>query len=148
MHGALVFLDGMYILFMGDSGAGKTTLSNLVCQEGGTCLTDENPYISYKEGIVNAHTTPWPGVKGPVVPFSGPLAAIFFLRHSKKNEARQLTTKEASRSILNGSRTFNWIPETIPNSIQLFDKVVKNIPVYDLGFLPGSNVISFIKDIL
>ncbi|MCK5100093.1 MAG: hypothetical protein KAR45_18425, partial [Desulfobacteraceae bacterium] len=148
MHGALVFIEGMYVLFMGASGVGKTTLSRLAHKAGATLLTDENPYISCEDGIVNAHTTPWPGVIGPTIPFSGPLSAIFFLRHSKKNEARQLTTAEAVRSIIGGSRTFNWIPETIPKSIQLFDKAVKNIPVYDLGFLPDLNAISYIKSIL
>lgn|GEM_PF-6273514 len=148
MHGALVVIDGKHVLLMGDSGVGKSTLSRLACQQGATCLTDENPFIYWNGDYIEAYTTPWPGVSGSDALLSGPLAAVFFLRQTDKNEIRQLPMDEAVRCLLHNSRTFNWLPETIPDAIQLLDKVVRNVPVYDFGFLPHPSAVDFLKSAL
>jgi len=148
MHGALIVLDGKYVLLVGQSGAGKTTLSKLACDRGATLLTEEDPFISCAEDEPWAFTSPWPGMRGPEVPFSGKLSAIFYLRHAERNTVRPLTIKESCHNLLKHSRTFNWLPQTIPSAIELFDKVAEKIPSYDFGFVPDSRAVEAIRDVI
>ena len=148
MHGALVVLDGKYVLLVGRSGSGKTTLANLACDCGAALLTEEDPFISFTEGKVLAHASPWPGMCGPEVPFSGELSAIFYLRHAEQNTLRSLSIKESCHNLLRHSRTFNWLPQTIPPSIELFDQVAKKILSYDFGFVPDISAVESIREII
>ncbi|MCP3899653.1 MAG: hypothetical protein GY707_08070 [Desulfobacteraceae bacterium] len=148
LHGALVVIEKKYILLMGDSGVGKTTLSNLACECGATCLTEENPFLSWKNNKPYVHSSPWPGIKGPDKPVSNILSAIFFLRHASQNQLTSLGLEEKCRRLLHNTRTFNWLPETIPASIELIDKVAKNVPAFDFGFIPDQSAVHDIIKVL
>lgn len=148
MHGALIVLDGKYILLIGSSGSGKTTLSRFACDCGATCLTEEDPFLAIKNSRVMVHGTPWPGIKGPEFPFCDELCAIFFLRHANNNEVRALSVAEVIPLLLFHSRTFNWLPETIPSAIEIFNIVTRDIPCYDFGFVPDHSSVKAIRDIL
>jgi hypothetical protein len=148
MHGALNVLDGKYILFMGDSGVGKTTLSGLACERGATCLTEEDPFLAWKNNTPIAYGTPWPGIKGPDVAKSGKLAALFFLRHAPENQMTRLDKAGAGRSLLHNARIFKWLPQAIPDAIELIDKVVGSVPAYDFGFVPDQSAIEEIRKVL
>lgn len=148
LHGALNVLDGQYILFMGKSGVGKTTLSNLACELGATCLTEEDPFLSWKEGKPFVYGTPWPGAKGPENQTSGKLAAVFFLRHAQKNQINRLNSNFAGRNLLQNTRVFKWLPQVVPNAIELIDKVSKSVPSYDFGFVPDRRAIDVIRSVL
>ncbi|THB79257.1 MAG: hypothetical protein D3926_11105 [Desulfobacteraceae bacterium] len=148
LHGALVVLEGKYILLMGDSGVGKTTLSKLSCECGGTCLTEEDPFISKIDNEIIAYGTPWPGIIGPPVPDSGKLHSIFFLEHAKQNELKRLTPPEASKLLLHNSRTFNWLPHTIPDAIDLLNITAQSIPSYRFGFTPDQSAVEKLLSVL
>ncbi len=148
MHGALIVLDGKYILLVGQSGSGKTTLSNLACDCGASLLTEEDPFISCKDEDAWAFSSPWPGMRGPSVPFSGKLSAIFYLRHAAQNAVRPLTIEESCHSLLEHSRTFNWLPQTLPRAIELFDKVAEKVPSYDFGFVPDFSAVETLRDVI
>lgn len=144
LHGSLIVLNNKRILCMGASGVGKTTLSNLACEAGATCLTEEDPFLSRYEDSVMAHASPWPGMKGPVAPFSGTLDAVYFLRHAPQNRLSLLDFKEKFTRLLSNSRTFNWLPQTIPGSIDLLSHVASTIPAYDFGFVPDRTAVQAI----
>ena len=148
MHGALIVLDGKYVLLIGPSGSGKTTLSNLACDSGASLLTEEDPFISCKQDELHAYASPWPGMRGPEAPHSGKLTAIFYLRHAEQNSVRPLATQESCHNLLKHSRTFNWLPQTLPMAIELFDKVAKRIPSYDFGFVPDFSAINSIQEFI
>jgi hypothetical protein len=146
MHGALVVIEDKYVLLMGDSGTGKTTFSKLAVEMGYTNLTDENPYLQLSQEDIYVHATPWPGSLGPPKPRKGPLAAVCVVRHLSKNEIKRLSLKQASRSLIHNSRTFNWLPETIPTAINILDHTVHKVPVYDFGFLPSKSAVETLRE--
>lgn len=148
LHGSLACIDNKLVLFLGNSGAGKTTLSKIAVAAGHSCLTEENPVLTIKDGLPLVHGTPWPGVLGDPSCLSGKLEAIFFLRHAQKNELLSLVAKDAGRRILNHTRFFNWLPRTIPSTIETLDKTIASIPAYDLGFRPEPSVIDKILRVL
>lgn len=148
MHGALVVIEGHYVLLLGDSGVGKTTLSNLVAEAGYTSLTEENPFLTWKQDVPWAHATPWYGILGPKKPVSGPLSAIFFLRHANRNAIRKMSPQAAGRCLLSNARMFSWLPATIPGAVELLNKTIDSVPVYDFGFVPGPGAVNQLLDVL
>ncbi len=135
-HGAACVLLGRRILLLADSGVGKTTLSRLVVAGGGSCLTDEHPFVTRTDGRVVLHGSPWPGPLGSPAPLSGPLAAVFFLRQAPANELRRLGQAEAGRQLVANTRFFRWEATTIPATVELLDAMATELPTYDLGFVP------------
>lgn len=148
MHGAIVVIDDKYILLLGDSGAGKSTLCNLIVDQGYTSLTEENPFLTWKEDSPWVHSSPWYGLCGQKQPVSGKLSAIFFLRHSNENDVRKLSPSEAGRSLIGNARMFKWLPNTIPDSVDLLDNTIKRVPVYDFGFVPDKDAVETLKEFI
>ncbi len=148
LHGAIVVIDEKFVMLLGDSGVGKSTLSGIAVQQGFSRLTEENPFLVLHEDNPWGHATPWPGMSGPEVPSSGPLHMIFFLRHAPTNSLKKLKSVEASRRLLGNARMFNWLPQTIPAAIETLDKTLAKIPVYDFGFVPQKSAIQAIQKLL
>jgi len=149
LHGAVCHIEGRYILFLGDSGVGKSTLSRLVVAGGGTCLTDENPFVTFGDaGRPQVHGSPRPGVNGPPAPLSGPLAAVFFLRHAPQNELRRLNGTGTARRLVGNARFFHWLPETIPLTMAVLDAIASNTPIFDFGFVPDRAAASVVSTAL
>lgn len=136
LHGACCEIEGKRVLLLGPQQVGKSTLGRLVVESDGACLTDEYPFVTSEEGRFLAHGTPWPRVRGPVTAVSGPLDAIYFLRHAPANELLRLDVKEAARRLLANNRFFTWSPATVPLGAALIDGLVRKVPVYDYGFVP------------
>ncbi len=148
LHGAIVVVDGRYVLLLGDSGVGKSTLSGLAVQKGFTRLTDENPFLTWQQDGPWVHPAPWPGITGASAPACGPLDAIFFLRHAPENSLQRLPLPDAARRLLGNARMFNWLPATIPAAVELLDKTLSRVPVYDFGFVPEMSAIEAIREVL
>ncbi len=148
LHGAVCCIDGRFVLFSGDSGVGKSTLSRLVVSAGHTCLSEENPLLTWREDAPWVHGLPWPGVSGAAAPLSGPLNAVFFLHHSPANELHILSKKEAGRRLLGNTRFFSWAPETMPPAIDLLDNTVRNTPMYQFGFTPDPSAVQVVRRVL
>lgn len=149
LHGSICVVDGRYLLFLGDSGVGKSTLSRLVLAAGGSCLTDENPLVTLDaDGHPLAHATPVPGVRGPDVPLSGRLDAIFFLRHAPANDCRRLLPSEAGRRLLRNARFFHWLPATRPETMRILDAIARIVVCHDFGFVPEPSAVAVVRETL
>lgn len=52
LHGSVVKINGQGILIAGESGAGKSTVSSLLCKKGYAFLSDDVALVRRKEGMV------------------------------------------------------------------------------------------------
>jgi hypothetical protein len=90
--------------------------------------------------------TPWHGEAGLASPAKAPLTRIYFLKHGEKNE---LVVQKQADSI---SRLFvcSFPPfysgEGIDFTLGFLEDVVKNVPCYELKFIPDKSVVEFIQE--
>ncbi len=65
-HSSVVVYKGEAILFLGESGTGKSTQKDLWLKnfENVFCLNDDSPFLSIKEGIPYVYGSPWSGKGG------------------------------------------------------------------------------------
>lgn len=139
LHSSAVALDGKAYLFSGPCGRGKSTHTRLykeVWGEDAKIFNDDKPALRRLDDRWYAYGTPWCGKDGININMKVPLAGICFLEKGDKNEIHRLSEKEAVTKIL--SQTLHKIgnPAKLGLLLDHIDKLVKEIPVYQLTNKP------------
>jgi hypothetical protein len=97
--------DGIGRLFVGHSGAGKSTTSRLWLRHPGTSvLSDDRIIVRMRDGKPFMYGTPWHGDAGLAEQASAPLHKIFLIEHADRNEIRVLEPARAAAELF--ARTF------------------------------------------
>ena len=138
---------GRGFLFLGQSGAGKTTTARLWEQrEGTTILSDDRIILRSLDGRIQMYGTPWHGEGELACANSAPLAGIFFLRHGERNELQTLDRSEASARLFScGFPTFHDAAG-IDFTLAFFDEVTRAVPCYELSFVPDERAVDFVRE--
>jgi hypothetical protein len=140
--------NGQGILFVGASGAGKSTLANLWKKEKDvTILSDDRIIIRRKDGKFWAYGTPWHGDAKVCSPERAPLEKIFFLQHAKVSKVERIEGIDAASKLLVCSFPTFWDKKGMEFTLGFIDELTREVPCYELGFVPNKTVIDFVKDI-
>ncbi len=135
LHSSAVELDGKAYLFSGPSGMGKSTHTRLwqsLHGDAAQVFNDDKPALRRLDGRWFAYGTPWCGKDGINQNKKVPLAGICFLRRGQENTIRRLDEMEATARILSQTmRRFRDV-ERLDLLLSHVDKLVKEIPVYEL----------------
>ncbi len=142
LHSSALEYEGRAYLFSGPSGMGKSTHTRLwqsLFGEEVKVFNDDKPALRRLDGKWFAYGTPWCGKDGININMKVPLAGICFLRRGEENSIRRLDAMEATARIF--SQTMHRFKDV--NNLDLLvshvDKLVKEIPVYELYCLPNEN---------
>ncbi|NIM90445.1 MAG: methyltransferase domain-containing protein [Candidatus Aminicenantes bacterium] len=140
--------NGEGILFVGSSGAGKSTIASLRKDEEGTkILSDDRIILRQVKGRFWMYGTPWHGDIKVCSPEKAPLRKIFFLKKAKKNSVRKIEPiKAASRLIVCSFLTF-WDKKGIESALEFIDELAREIPCYELGFKADKSAVDFVSNI-
>jgi hypothetical protein len=139
--------SGKGFLFVGHSGAGKTTMTRLWQKREGIRIPSDDRIILRKvNNDIWMYGTPWHGEAETSSAAEAPLSHIFFLRHGRKNELMsQRRTEAAVRLFACGFPTF-YSPSGLDFTLSFYDEVTKAVPCSELGFVPDESVIEFVRD--
>jgi hypothetical protein len=132
-------------LFLGHSGAGKSTTARLWLQRSGAkILSDDRIILRAQQGRVFMHGTPWHGDAGIASPDCAPLSAIYLLDHGKSNERLPLSPGIAAAELF--ARTFvtHHCEEGIGFTLDFLDRVAREIPCYLFRFVPDESAVEAI----
>lgn len=154
VHASAVVCDGRAVLFLGESGTGKSTHSRLWLQNIDDCrlLNDDSPLVEVcamhhgaqaapsigLDGVL-VHGTPWSGKTPCHVPRSFPLAAVVRLSQASHNTIRRLTVPEAFAAIQPS------LPPALAQDAYFSDYLIRTasavisaVPVYHLQCRPDA----------
>ncbi len=138
--------SGQGYLFVGQSGAGKTTLAQLWQKvEGVTVLSDDRIILRNKEGRLWMYGTPWHGEAGLSYPARAPLAGVYLLRHGSSSELVPLRHSEAVARLVACSFPPFYSPRGLDFVLSVFDQVVNAVPCQELRFVPDEQVLALIR---
>jgi hypothetical protein len=74
-----------------------------------------------------------------------PLNSIFLISHSPQNKIKKLSGALAVSKVLAFCIQNNFDKKIIHNHLEFLSELCTHISVYELGFVPDSGVVNFIK---
>jgi hypothetical protein len=146
LHSCGIELDGKGILFVGHSGAGKSTMARLwKVGEAVPILSDDRIIVRKKDGVFWMYGTPWHGEGNFASPHGCRLDKIYFIRHANENRIRKTGEIEAISRLLTCSFPPYWDKEGMEFTLDLLTDLGTGVPCHDLGFLPDERSIRFMR---
>lgn len=147
IHASAVIHKGRSILFLGESGTGKSTQTSLWLKhiQDTELLNDDSPFISIKEGISAVWGSPWSGKSPCYKDKCTPVAAFIRLRQASSNSIKHLRTIEAIGALQPSlPPIFASEPELSELILDCLSAALKEIPVYMLDCLPNEDAVKLV----
>ncbi len=147
-HAVGVIYQGKGYLFTGHGGAGKTTTARLWEElPGARVVNDDKVIVRKEDGEFRLYGTPWHGEGGMVLPDSAPLGRVFILKQAMQNSVTPLPPAQAAAMLL--ARTFSplWDADKVSFSLSFLEELSQAIPCQELGFLPDSSAVDFVRNL-
>lgn len=142
IHASVTMKDGKGYLFLGKSGTGKSTHSQLWINniEGCSLLNDDNPVIRIgSDGVARVYGSPWSGKTPCYRNLDVPIGAIVRLRQAKQNVIRRLSVVEAYTSIYTCFTGMKFVKEMADAYHATNSQLVSTVPFYELECLPDAD---------
>lgn len=162
----IVRRDGVGNLFVGHSGAGKSTTTRLwaqhervevlsddriILRSGRDCLPTQarKPRQCTRSHngppAIRMYGTPWHGEARYASPGSAPLAAIFILEHGQGNTLTELTPSHAVAELFARSFVPFHRHEYVDAALDFLQKVVAAVPCYRFAFEPNQSAVETVR---
>lgn len=133
LHAATMVSKGRAYVFMGRSGAGKSTVASL--SPAGSVLTDEVSLIRFVHGAWRAFGTPfWGEFRAAGQNISVPLAGIFSLVQAAENLRTPLFPKPALTALLANTLFFSSVREDREKLLGIQSELLSTVPIYRFEF--------------
>ncbi|MCU0600577.1 MAG: hypothetical protein MUE70_15125 [Desulfobacterales bacterium] len=136
-------------IFAGKSGAGKSTISNLIVETTGSAFLSDDRIAVRKIGHEYLmYGTPWPGEAGYAVNESVPLKGIFFLSKGEKNSIVKLSPAQAIPRLMPVVSVPWYDREKVDLMMGFFNDLIGALPMYELTFIPDAFVVRHLQDFI
>jgi hypothetical protein len=147
LHGcAVVDASGEASLFIGQSGAGKSTMARLWHPEPDvTILSDDRIVAREIAGLISVYGTPWHGDEPFASSGPGTLARIFFLRQGSAHRLRGMTPVEATARLFACSFVPFYNAQAVEFTLAFLTMLVRRVPCHELQFAPDRSIVEFIR---
>jgi len=161
LHGCgLLRDDGASFLFVGHSGAGKSTTAQLWTRHMPVeVLSDDRIIVRPSAGLSDPvggqqcppHTyvmygTPWHGEAAFAAPRHAPLQRIFLLEHGTGNGIVRLSRSAAAGELLARSFVPFYLPRFVDPVLALLEDLVESVPCYRFHFVPDRSAVERIHE--
>ena len=142
----IIDASGKAYLFIGNSSAGKTTMTRLWAKHDGVkVLSDDRIIIRKRNGAPRIYGTPWHGEGDYALNAQAPLDAVFFLKQWPKNEIVPLRKVEAAARFVSCAFIPFYNPAGLEFTLGFLDAIVNEVPCYELRFVPDQTAVDFVR---
>ena len=132
-------------LFIGHSGAGKSTSARLWQQQSGTrVLSDDRIILRMDKGRVRMFGTPWHGDAGLALADSADLSAMYLLQHGNRNVLTPLSVGRAAAELLARSFIPHHSSEGLNSTLHSLDQITQEVPCSLFEFVPDRSSVEMI----
>lgn len=140
-HSSVVSLEGKAYMFLGKSGTGKSTHSQLWLKhiEGTELVNDDNPVVRIIDGEARVYGSPWSGKTPCYRNVDYPIGGIVKLKQAPANSIQRMGAIEAYVALamsISGMRWKKWMGDGIHETE---NQLTASVPVWHLSCLPDQN---------
>ena len=126
--------EGRGHLFVGVSGAGKTTTARLWGTQAKTIVSDDRVIVREKDGAMWMYGTPWHGEGELSANAAAPLAGVYLLEQSESNEIRALPRAAAVARLFGCAFPPLYDAAAVDFTLAFLDRLASAVPVRELHF--------------
>ena len=140
-HSSVVSLKGKAYMFLGKSGTGKSTHSQLWLKhiEGTELVNDDNPVVRMIEGEARVYGSPWSGKTPCYRNVDYPIGGIVKLKQAPYNEIRRMKAVESYVALAMSISGMRW-KKTMGDGIhETENQLTASVPVWHLSCLPDQD---------
>ena len=148
LHASGAVLDGRAVLFMGHSGAGKTTIADIASRAGAPILSDDRTIIGFRDGEPYAWGTPWHGTGRHTSSRTAPLGGIFLLVQAPDERVVRIPGPRAFQEMFVRLIHQKLTPRETEDALAALERLVGAVPVYELHFRPVPAALDAIRSAL
>jgi len=129
-------------LFLGHSGAGKSTTTRLwQSLRHAEILSDDRIILRLHDGELWMYGTPWHGEAALASPNKAKLNRIFILRHGDENRVSAMSASHAVGQLFARSFPPFHSAAGLERTVEFLHAVVEAVPCYEFRFLPDVGAI-------
>lgn len=141
LHASVVVRDGLARMFLGVSGAGKSTHSRMWIENlpGSELLNDDNPIVRVlPDGSVRIYGSPWSGKTPCYRNEDAPLSAFVSIKKAPYNKISRQDLIEAYSSIYSSCSGFRADVKMADGIHSTIEALVTSVPGFVLECLPDA----------
>ena len=141
LHASSIVYNNKVVLFLGESGTGKSTHSRLWLQniKGAELFNDDSPILRVENGEIIAYGGPWSGKTPCYRTESYPLAACIRLSQAPHNKISRLSTVAAYTALHPSCPPEFAYDENLYDHVSEFlSHLVSSVPVFRMEALPDA----------
>ncbi len=149
IHSSVIVYDDRAILFLGESGTGKSTHTRLWRQNipGSFLLNDDSPIISAANGKIFVFGSPWSGKTPCYKDAYYPVAAIVRLSQAPANHITELGKIAAFGALYPSAPPAFAYDEPLSDLIcASVSDIIERIPIFSLECLPDAAAAIMVKE--
>lgn len=139
IHSSCVINGGKAILFLGESGTGKSTHTSLWCKHiaGASLLNDDSPIVRVVEGKLKVYGSPWSGKTACYKDESYELCACVRLSQAKYNRMERLNLLRSYAALHpSAPPQFAYDKSLYEGVSSTIEAIISNVPTFHLASLP------------
>lgn len=140
VHSSVIVKDGRAVMFLGESGTGKSTHTRLWrgTIKGATLLNDDSPFVGVEDGQAVVYGSPWSGKTPCYKAECYPLLAVVRLSQAPHNRIRPLRGVQAIGALLPSlPPAFAFDRELEEHTLAMLSAVLRSVKAYHLECLPN-----------
>lgn len=131
-------------LFVGVSGAGKTTTARLWEGAASGIVSDDRVIVRERDGAMWMFGTPWHGEAELSMPGGVPLAGVYLLVQSEANALRALGAAEAVARLFRCAFPLFYDGEALDFTLSFLARLAASVPVRELQFVRDRSVVDLV----
>lgn len=144
IHGCgVIDAEGRGRLFVGQSGAGKTTTARLWLASGRVdVVSDDRIIVREIDGAWRMFGTPWHGEAELSSPRSAPIHGIYLLRQARETKLRDIAPADAAAWLFGCAFPLFYDASAVAFTLDCIDRLVHDVPVRVLDFTPDASAVA------
>ena len=136
IHASTAIVDDAAYVFVGHSGAGKSTIASIAEAAGATIPTDDRTILTAGDMRPMAWGTPWHGSLVRKSPEGAPISRVYLLQQAGENRCEPLPPARAVKELFVRLIQPRLDGAEIQQTLHVLESIVEKVPVAVLHFRP------------
>jgi hypothetical protein len=146
LHASMAIFDGVAHVFLGHSGAGKSTIAEIAEGAGATIPTDDRTIVTCHDDGIRAWGTPWHGSFRRTSPQGAPVGSVSLLVQDSSDRLEHIGPGRAIKEMFVRTVQARITEREVQTTLDTLETVAGVVPFQELHFRPTAAAIGLVLD--